>query len=53
MQNTLNFVQELVKAKRPFELYLQPGEKHGFRGTAVRSYLNERVLNFFKENLER
>jgi len=52
MQNTLNFIQELVKAQRPFELYLQPGEQHGFRGAVVRSYLNERVLNFFKENLK-
>jgi len=51
MQNTLNFVEALVQTGRPFELYIQPGQKHGFAGPAVRSYLNERLLNFFKENL--
>jgi len=52
MQNTMNFVEALVKARRPFELYLQPGQKHGFAGPVVRTYLNERLLNFFKENLK-
>jgi len=52
MQNTMNFVEGLVHAGRPFELYLQPGQKHGFAGPVIRSYLNERLLSFFKENLK-
>jgi dipeptidyl-peptidase-4 len=52
MQNTMNFVEALVRAQRPFELYLQPGQKHGFGGAVVRSYLNERVLSFFEEYLK-
>jgi dipeptidyl-peptidase-4 len=51
MQNTLNFLNALVKARRPFELYLQPGQKHGFGGETVRTYLYERLLDFFKKNL--
>ena len=51
MQNTLNFVEALVKAKIPFELYLQPGEKHGFASESARLYLTERELEFFKANL--
>jgi dipeptidyl-peptidase-4 len=48
MQNTMNFINALVKAQRPFELYIQPGQKHGFRGEAVQTYLAQRYLDFFK-----
>ncbi|HUI43350.1 MAG TPA: S9 family peptidase [Terriglobia bacterium] len=51
MQNTMNFVEALVKARTPFELYLQPGEKHGFAGEPSRLYLSHRLLAFFKANL--
>ncbi len=51
MQNTMNFMDALVKARKPFELYLQPGQKHGFQGNTVRTYLYERLLAFFKQNL--
>jgi len=48
MQNTMNFINALVKAQHPFELYIQPGQKHGFRGEAVQTYLAQRYLDFFK-----
>ena len=51
MQNTLNFLEELVKARTPFDLYLQPGEEHGFASEAARLYLSQRLLEFFKQNL--
>ena len=51
MQNTMSFIDALVKARRPFELYIQPGQKHGFQGDTVRTYLDERLLDFFKRNL--
>jgi dipeptidyl aminopeptidase/acylaminoacyl peptidase len=51
MQNTLNFVEALVKSRTLFDLYLQPGEKHGFAGEAARFYLTQRLLEFFKQNL--
>jgi len=51
MQNTMNFIQALVNARCPFELYLQPGQKHSFRGDVVRAYLAQRLLEFFRQNL--
>ncbi len=52
MQNTMNFVEALVKANKPFELYIQPDQKHGFQGQTVRTYLDERLLRFFMHHLE-
>jgi dipeptidyl-peptidase 4 len=51
MQNTMNFVEGLVKARTPFDLYLQPGERHGFGSESARLYLAQRMLEFFKQNL--
>ena len=51
MQNTLNFVNALVEAKKPFSLYIQPGQKHGFVGYTDRVYLVRRLYAFFKKNL--
>jgi dipeptidyl-peptidase-4 len=52
LQNTMNFINALVKAQRPFELYIQPGQKHGFHGEAVETYLAQRYLDFFKGCLQ-
>jgi dipeptidyl-peptidase-4 len=51
MQNTMNFVEGLIKARTPFELYIQPGERHGFGSEPARLYLSQRMLEFFKQNL--
>jgi len=51
MQNTMNFIQVLVKANKAFDLYIQPGERHGFARLPARIYVDERVLEFFKQNL--
>ena len=48
LQNTMNFINALVEAQHPFELYIQPGQKHGFRGETVETYLTQRYLDFFK-----
>jgi dipeptidyl-peptidase-4 len=51
MQNTMNFINALVNDGKPFELYIQPGQKHGFAGLVVTTYLNRRLLDFFQRNL--
>ncbi|MGH9451382.1 MAG: DPP IV N-terminal domain-containing protein [Terriglobia bacterium] len=51
LQNTINFVEALVKAGVPYQLYLQPGQKHGFTDPAAIDYLNHRVFEFFMHNL--
>lgn len=49
MQNTMNFLQALIEARKPFELYLQPGQQHGFGSEASRTYLEDRLLRFVRE----
>ncbi|MBI1746424.1 MAG: alpha/beta fold hydrolase [Acidobacteria bacterium] len=51
MQNTMSFLNALVKAARPYELQIQPGQKHGFHGEAARTYLTASLLEFFKKHL--
>lgn len=51
MQNTINFLNALIDADKPYELHLQPGQKHGFQGPVPRSYVDQRILDFFKANL--
>ena len=51
MQNTFNFLNALINAGKPYELHIQPGQKHGFHGDAVQTYLDERIIEFFKRNL--
>jgi dipeptidyl-peptidase 4 len=52
LQNTINFIEALVRDGKPYELYLQPGEKHGFSTYTARLYLLDRLLGFFEENLQ-
>ncbi|MGH9395815.1 MAG: S9 family peptidase [Terriglobia bacterium] len=51
MQNTINFIEALVKARIPYQLYMQPGQKHGFTDPAAIRYQNQRVFEFFMHNL--
>jgi dipeptidyl-peptidase-4 len=51
MQNTMNFVDALVKVGRPFELQIQPGQKHGFGGATANQFVAEQLVDFFKRNL--
>jgi dipeptidyl-peptidase-4 len=51
MQNTINFLDALIRNGKPYELHLQPGQRHGFSGDAPRTYVDQRILDFFKGNL--
>lgn len=51
MQNTMSFIDALVKAGTPHEIQIQPGQNHGFGGESATRYLNERIIDFFKRNL--
>ncbi len=51
LQNTLAFVDALVKAGKPYALQLQPGQKHGIRGPKSLNFRNEAIVKFFEENL--
>jgi len=51
MQNSINFIEALIRAGIAFDLHIQPGERHGFGDEAARLYLYRRMLEFFKQNL--
>ena len=51
MQNSMNFLDALVKAGRPYELQIQPGQSHGFGGEAATRFVTEALVDFFKRNL--
>ena len=51
LQNTMNFLDALTKKGRAYELQIQPGQKHGFRGDRAWQYLTDRMIDFFKANL--
>ena len=51
LQNTMNFLDALIRAGKPYEFHLQPGQKHGFQGDAPRTYVDQRILDFFKQCL--
>ena len=51
MQNTLAFVDALTKAGKPYQLEVQPGQKHGFRGKESLNFRNAAIAKFFEENL--
>lgn len=52
MQNTINFIEALVKARIPYQLYLQPAQKHGFTDPSAIYYRNQRIVEFFMHNLQ-
>jgi dipeptidyl-peptidase 4 len=51
LQNTINFIQALIDARIPYQLYLQPAESHGFEKPSSILYRNMRIFDFFEHNL--
>ncbi|MEE3052140.1 MAG: prolyl oligopeptidase family serine peptidase, partial [Planctomycetota bacterium] len=50
-QNTLHFVNELIRAGIQFEMMLYPGRKHGIRDAPARRHLYNKMLDFWKSKL--
>ncbi|MGH9406607.1 MAG: S9 family peptidase [Terriglobia bacterium] len=51
LMNTINFINALIENRIPYQLYLQPAQKHGFSGTAATWYRDDRIYEFFMDNL--
>jgi dipeptidyl-peptidase-4 len=51
LQNTVAFVDALIKAGKQYDLRVAPGQKHGFRGKAAIDFRNSAIAKFFEENL--
>lgn len=51
MQNTLQMVQALIAAGKPFDLQLYPRKTHGIAGATPRTHLFTRIQRHFEQNL--
>jgi dipeptidyl aminopeptidase/acylaminoacyl peptidase len=52
MQNTIQFVYELQKAGKPFELMLYPKSRHGVTDPQLVRHMRERMLEFTLRTLK-
>ncbi len=50
-RHTARLINALIHARKPYELLLFPNERHTPRSLADRIYMEERVRDFFVENL--
>ncbi|HEX7251918.1 MAG TPA: S9 family peptidase [Thermoanaerobaculia bacterium] len=50
-QNMIAFLDALTKAGRPYQLQIQSGQNHGFRGKESLDFRNAAIVKFFEENL--
>jgi dipeptidyl-peptidase-4 len=51
IQNIWNFVDELIKANKMFDLMVYPMRKHGFADRAAQVHLYTKMLEFWVKNL--
>jgi dipeptidyl-peptidase-4 len=51
IQNIWNFVDELIKANKMFDLMIYPMRKHGIADRAARVHLYTKMLEFWDKNL--
>mgnify|MGYP002712996918 CR=1 FL=1 len=50
-RHTARLINALIKARKPYDLLLFPNERHSPRSLADRVYMEERVRDYFMENL--
>jgi dipeptidyl-peptidase-4 len=51
MQNSIQFINAMIDAGRPFDLQLYPGKTHGIGGQAARVHLFNRMLWHWEQYL--
>lgn len=51
LQNTVTFIDALVKENKPYRLHLYPGREHSIRDDAARMHLFGAIYDFILENL--
>lgn len=50
-RHTARLINALIQARKPYDLLLFPDERHGPRRPADRIYMEERIRDFFLQNL--
>lgn len=51
MENTIQYIQALIQAQKPYDLQLYPRKTHSIAGRDVRTHLYTRILNQFEQYL--
>jgi dipeptidyl-peptidase-4 len=51
MENSIQFIQALIEAQKPYDLQLYPRKTHSIQGPDVRTHLYNRILAQFEEYL--
>jgi dipeptidyl-peptidase-4 len=51
LQNSIQFIYELEKAGKPFDLMIYPKSRHGFSDPTLIKHMREKMLKFILENL--
>jgi dipeptidyl-peptidase-4 len=49
--NTAKLIDALIAADKTFDQIVLPGERHGVRAPAARSWMPERIVEYFVQNL--
>ncbi|HVZ83498.1 MAG TPA: alpha/beta fold hydrolase [Terracidiphilus sp.] len=52
MENTIQFIQKLIEAQKPYDLQLYPRKTHSISGGDVRTHLYTRILAQFEQYLK-
>ncbi len=52
MENSIQFVQKLIEAQKPYDLQLYPRKTHSIAGPDVRTHLYTRILAHFEQYLK-
>jgi dipeptidyl-peptidase-4 len=50
-QNSARLVDALTAAGKKFDLFVFPGERHGYQSPQAKRYSAERVVEYFAHNL--
>ncbi|NDV77749.1 S9 family peptidase [Dysgonomonas sp. 511] len=50
-QNTMEYADALVRANKQFDMFVFTDKDHSIRGAANRTYLYNKVINYFKKNM--
>jgi dipeptidyl aminopeptidase/acylaminoacyl peptidase len=51
IQNTIQFIYELEKANKPYQLQLDPKSRHGVVDPALNAHMRAAMWKFIQENL--
>jgi dipeptidyl-peptidase-4 len=52
MENSVQYIQRLIEAQKPYDLQIYPRKTHSIAGPDVRTHLYNRILTHFETYLK-